>query len=510
MEKSYGFSEFKKLEKEFGYGKNKIINDLALLLEKSVKKNASDKKVGLLFSGGVDSSVIALILKKLNVDFTCYTTAFEDDEMQEAEDLVYARKAANALGLRLRVVKVKDVEKYIEKIIDVIEDCDVIKVGVGLPVYLGCREAKKDGCKVIFSGLGSEEIFGGYERHRKASDVNKECVNGLLGIYERDITRDVKISEFFGLELKVPFLDKELVEYSLRIPGIYKINKNGVKMILRESALKLGLVEEIALRKKRAAQYGSNFHKAIRKLSKKKGFKFIKDYLRSLFPLGALVSSGKDSLYAMHLMMKKGFDVKCLISVKSENPDSYMFHVPNVDLVKLQAESIGVPFLEGVTKGEKEKELKDLEKVLKEAKEKFGIKGIVTGAIFSEYQKKRIENVADKLNLKVFSPLWHMDQEKEIREIINNKFKFIITKIASEGLDKSWLGRVITEKDVDKLVGLNKKIGLNVAFEGGEAETLVIDAPLFKKKINIVDYEIKEESENVAEIVVKKAELVRE
>ena len=94
-----------------------------------------------------------------------------------------------------------------------------------------------------------------------------------------------------------------------------------------------------------------------------------------------------------------------------------------------------------------------------------------------------------------------------VRDIIGKGFKFIITKVACEGLDKSWLGRVVTEKDVDRLVKLNEKIGLNVAGEGGEFESLVLDGPMFKKKIKIVESEIKEESDNVSELVVKKAKL---
>lgn len=185
-----------------------------------------------------------------------------------------------------------------------------------------------------------------------------------------------------------------------------------------------------------------------------------------------------------------------------------MFHTPGIDMVKLQSESIGIPLIEHETKGEKEKELKDLKKALQKAKEGYNINGIVTGALFSNYQRERIDNIAGSLSLKVFSPLWHMDQEKEIREIINSGFSFILTKISAEGLDKSWLNRVITEKDVDKLVKLNEKIGINLAFEGGEAESLMINGPIFKKKIKIVKSSIKEESKIVAELIIKKAKLV--
>lgn len=199
--------------------------------------------------------------------------------------------------------------------------------------------------------------------------------------------------------------------------------------------------------------------------------------------LGVLYSSGKDSNYALYLMQKQGHEIKCLITIKSKNPDSFMFHTPNIEMTKLQAESMNTPLVEQVTNGEEGHELKDLERGLKRAKESYHIEGIVTGALFSDYQRTRIENVCKNLNLKVFSPLWHKDQETEMREVIDAGFKFIITKVAADGLDESWLGKIITNEDVDKLVRLNKKLGFNIAFEGGEAESLVTDAPMFKYEI---------------------------
>jgi len=201
--------------------------------------------------------------------------------------------------------------------------------------------------------------------------------------------------------------------------------------------------------------------------------------------LGVLYSSGKDSNYALYLMQKQGHDILCLITIKSKNPDSFMFHTPNIEMTKLQSKSLNIPLVEQMTDGEEGHELKDLERGLKRAKEEYPIEGVVTGALFSDYQRTRIEDVCKKLGLKVFSPLWHKDQETEMREVIGAGFKFIITKIAADGLDESWLGKIITHEDVDKLVRLNKKLGFNIALEGGEAESLVIDAPMFEYEIII-------------------------
>lgn len=492
--------------------RKKIIDRTKKLLIEAVKKQVPDRKFGLLFSGGVDSSVLALLLKKFG-KFTCYVAVLDNPNRNEPEDLVYSKRAAELLGLDLKVVKIKeeDVLGYLKIIVPLIEDSNVIKVGVALTFFAACEQAKKDGCKVIFSGLGSEEIFAGYQRHRQSSDINRECLSGLLKMYERDLYRDDVITMFHLLELRVPFLDKKLVEYSLKIPAKYKIRNETTKFILRETALKLGLDRKIALRKKRAAQYGSNFHKALKKLARKNRT-LISEYLLQFYPahnlkLGALVSGGKDSIYAMHVMMRQNYKVECMITLRSRNPDSFMFHTPAIDMVKLQAKSIGIPLVEQDTEGEKEKELDDLKHALEKARQKYQIEGIVTGALFSNYQRDRIEKIADSLGLKIFAPLWHMDQETEMRQIIDSGFSFIITKVACEGLDKSWLGKPVTHKDIDKLAELNQRIGINIAFEGGEAETLMIDGPIFKKKIQIKDYEIKEESPAVAELKIKKAEL---
>ena len=325
-------------------------------------------------------------------------------------------------------------------------------------------------------------------------------------MYERDMYRDYTISKSNNIELKLPFLDENVVEYALRIPGKYKLSRKQNKVVLRIVAEDLGISKEFSQRKKMAAQYGSKFDKAIQKLAKKKGFNKKSEYLESFgkMKLGALFSSGKDSSYALYLMKRQGYDVKCLISMKSRNPDSYMFHTPNIELVSMQAKAMGIPLVQGATKGEKEKELRDLKKTIKKAKEEYSIQGVVTGALFSSYQKERIEKVCKELGLKVFSPLWHIDQEKEMRSLLRDGFKIIFSSVAAYGLDKSWVGRTITEKDVDKLVELNKKYSINIAGEGGEFESLVIDCPLFKKKLKIINSEVIEETEHNAKLKIKK------
>jgi len=222
--------------------------------------------------------------------------------------------------------------------------------------------------------------------------------------------------------------------------------------------------------------------------------------------LASLFSGGKDSTYAIYRAMKNN-DVVCLISMISENPDSYMYHTPNINLTELQAEALGLPLLTFLTKGEKEKELIDLRNAIIQAKELFKVEGIVTGALKSEYQASRIQKICDDLKLECVNPLWQMDQEQEMREVIKAGFEFIVIKIAALGLDRSWLGKTVTMEEVDKLVKLKKRYGINIAFEGGEAESLVLNGPIFKSRLVIEKAEIRMENEHTGIYKILKAGL---
>ncbi len=225
--------------------------------------------------------------------------------------------------------------------------------------------------------------------------------------------------------------------------------------------------------------------------------------------LAALFTGGKDSTYAIYLAKEQSHEIVGLITLKSENPHSYMFHTPAIELTKLQAQALGLPLLTYSTKGKKEEELADLELAIKKAHKKLNFEGLITGALFSEYQSSRIIKIAKKLGLEVVSPLWHKAQEKEMEELLKLNFKIIFTAVAAEGLNKSWLNRIITSKDLDRLRQLNQRYQFHLAGEGGEFESAVLDCPLFNKKIVIEDFLIEEESEYTARLIIKKARLER-
>lgn len=202
--------------------------------------------------------------------------------------------------------------------------------------------------------------------------------------------------------------------------------------------------------------------------------------------LAALISSGKDSLFAISKAIQQGHSVDVLIAIESKNPESYMFHVPNIRITKLMAEAMQIPILYRKTRGIKEEELEDLKKAIAEAKKKYGVEGVVSGALYSKYQKSRIENICRELELKCLAPLWHIDQESHLNHLIKNKFEFIITAVCAEGLNESWLGKEINKISVEEFKQLAKKYGFSPVGEGGEAESLVLDCPLFRKKIKVL------------------------
>lgn len=271
------------LPKETKESKNEILKKLETFFVQSINKRIDGlDNIGILFSGGIDSTFIAFLCKKLGKNVTCYTAGFQDGNIREAPDLFHARCVAGQLGFPLRSVtlNLKETEKLIPHIIQVIESTDVVKVSVALPFYCAAELAKHDRQKVLLSGLGSEELFAGYQRHAIAlkRNINKECLNGLTMLWDRDLYRDDLITMSQTLELRLPFLDYNLMIYALSIPAEYKINEKQSKIILRELAMQLGIPEDIAMRKKIAAQYGSNFDKALEKLAKGKK----KEYLEKI------------------------------------------------------------------------------------------------------------------------------------------------------------------------------------------------------------------------------------
>jgi len=218
--------------------------------------------------------------------------------------------------------------------------------------------------------------------------------------------------------------------------------------------------------------------------------------------IAALFSGGKDSTFSVYIAKQYGWDVTHLVTLLPENKDSWMFHSINIHLVDKLAEAIEMPLIKRITKGEKEEELEDLKKILSG----LDIDGVISGAIASEYQRTRIEKICYELGIKSFTPLWHKNQELILRDEVDAGFKIIIVGVFAHGFNESWLGRALDKKCIDDLVLLKKRYDINIAGEGGEFETLVLDCPLFKKKL-VLDEVSKEWKRDSGVLQVKKAHL---
>jgi diphthine-ammonia ligase len=212
--------------------------------------------------------------------------------------------------------------------------------------------------------------------------------------------------------------------------------------------------------------------------------------------LGVLFSGGKDSTYAMYLAKKQGYEPVCLISIVSENPHSFMFHTPSISATEIQARAMNLPIIIQKTKGKKELELLELTSAIKQAKSKYQIEGVVTGAVESVYQASRIQKICNELGLECFNPLWLRNQIELLEDLIRDKFKIIITGVFAYPLDKFWLGRTIDKKFVSEMKILNERYKINPAGEGGEFESFVINCPLFQKELKIKSFEDFKEGEN--------------
>ncbi|MEM4625562.1 MAG: diphthine--ammonia ligase [Candidatus Pacearchaeota archaeon] len=220
--------------------------------------------------------------------------------------------------------------------------------------------------------------------------------------------------------------------------------------------------------------------------------------------LAALFSGGKDSTYATYLAIKEGYEVSCLITIFSENKESYMFHTPSISQVKRQAESMNIPLIAVKTKGEKEKELTDLKRAIKLAIKNFNINGIITGAIDSVYQSSRIQRICNELNIECFNPLWQKNQFELINELITNEFEVVITGVFAYPLTKDFIGRKIDYEFLDEIVVLNKKFNISLSGEGGEFESFVINCPLFKNKLEIKNIDVRGDKYSwIGEIILK-------
>ena len=243
------------------------------LLKLSVSKRIEGlSEVGVIFSGGLDSSYLALLLGEISenipLKITLYAVGAEGSK--DIESAIYASKFLN-LDLKICEVTEEMVRESLPEVVSAIGDDNLMKVGVGMTTYLATKMVAEDGIKVAISGQGADELFGGYKRYLESfvnDTLNYDIRMDISNMYHVNLERDDACSMLNSVELRLPFLDKNLVELVLNIPGNKKIvsmHDDMRKSILRKLAFEEGLDYEIAYRPKKAAQYGTGIDKILRK-----------------------------------------------------------------------------------------------------------------------------------------------------------------------------------------------------------------------------------------------------
>ncbi len=198
----------------------------------------------------------------------------------------------------------------------------------------------------------------------------------------------------------------------------------------------------------------------------------------------ALLSGGKDSVAAVAVAQGFGWDVVGALVLRPAADDAWMFHTPALDVVSGVAECLGLPLLEAKVRTGQAEEVEDLEAALARAKSKWKLDGVVSGALASEYQRTRIEAVGHRLGLKTFTPLWHKDPKAYLHHLLEADWDVRFSRAAADGVPNQWCG---TRLDAAKAEAMLKhKARPHPAGEGGEYETLVLDAPHYRKRL-VVD-----------------------
>lgn len=252
----------------------RALQALQILLPYSVRLRCG-KKTGVLFSGGLDSSLVAFLASQYS-DVVLYTAGTED-----SQDIEWARKVSEMLGLELKeyVFTEEDVEEALTKAMFAIEEPDPMNLAIGVPIYFATKLAGKDGIRVLLTGQGADELFGGYAKYLKDPGLMEKDLENLG---ERNLARDDKIAMLNSVEGRYPYLAIPVLQTALNIPVNLKIRKGTRKFILRKVAKELGLPEEITKREKKAAQYGSGVQKVLRKIAKKRGLS-LRDFAETTF-----------------------------------------------------------------------------------------------------------------------------------------------------------------------------------------------------------------------------------
>ncbi len=473
------------------------------------KKLYEKNKIALAFSGGIDSLIIALLLKSLNLKVDLINVYVEGYDKKNS-DFYYSKILSEKLGFKLIQYEVKktELEEAIKKVALTITEPHSLKVTSGLTTYFVTKKAKSLGYKIILSGSGSDEIFLGYYRSLKNQEYYAESFINILQHYEKNAYKEDIIAMNNSIELRYPFFSKKIiVSFWKKIVG--KNYNNIIKKKILRSIIKEKFYDykEFSERPKKASQYINGFDKEFERIIKSKSYKSKSEYLKKTLLLegkniSSLISTGKDSLYSCYTLKNFNYNIKNFITIKSKNKNSYMYHTPNINFSKIISKITNTPIILKETIGVKEEELKVLKEALKESKKNFFISGFSSGAIKSNYQRNRLILIGEELGLEVYNPLWQKNEEEYYKKLLKEKFEIIIVRASFENAEE-FVGKKLS---LDLLKKLKEK-KISIIGEGGEFETLVLDCPLYNKKIVLEETKIKKIDEYDYILEIKKYKL---
>lgn len=268
---------------------NEAARTLGLLLEQSVHARVKDtKEVAIAFSGGLDSSIIAFLTKKCGVNVHLIHVSLHDQpETEEAKKIAYELE----LPLDVHLFKADDVERATIKVLELIEEADPVKVAIGVPFFWVAKKTIETGISVLLAGQGADELFGGYQRYLNEyivygkKKVQETMFSDVLKIHETNLERDEKICNFYNLGLRLPFASYGIAQFALSLPMELKLEKKFDslrKLVLRKTAMNLGLPKVVANKPKKAIQYATGVNAVLAKIAKKKSLN-VKEYVEKLF-----------------------------------------------------------------------------------------------------------------------------------------------------------------------------------------------------------------------------------
>jgi len=218
-----------------------------------------------------------------------------------------------------------------------------------------------------------------------------------------------------------------------------------------------------------------------------------------------LYSGGKDSTLAIENAMQKGWNIKYLISVKPTRKDCFLFHYATVEQTKDIAKMLGIPhFYVKCRVADPVKEADIVREVVESNQKKLKIDAVVLGGTgLQETQLKSMQNALMPLKVDAFASHAGEEHDLVMGQMLNNGYEILITQIASEGL-KDWLGKKITKDNFPQLKKDSVKYGFHIGFEGGYADTLVTDCPLYSKRMVIDSMSVIFEDDYCGHIVINK------